>query len=347
MRQITIKNFKKMLKQVALAHHEPLMVVGQFGAGKTNAIEQFAKEEGCMLHPVLLGQYDTVDLKGTPWTKKISNNFEATVWHPAVTLPFEGNPNFPDDKPIILFLDERTSASIPVMGVCYELVDKKRVGEFPLKKNVFIVSAGNREQDKGIVNREPLPLCNRETRVELAIDVNEWCEYAMAQGWPAIGIAFIRWRKDYLCSYDPTKSDKVVATPRSWEKALKYFADPNMDDLVKEIAIAGTIGAGIGAEFWEFRNIWQKVLGIIPAIKKDPMRAPLPDEQSLQYAMAVSISGNLVRGDKDITAFATYLTRMDPSFTVFAWHMAVSRDKDLFYDDEFVKFAKKYRPVFG
>src|ERR1035437_8219668 len=108
MHMITIKQMKEVVKQVALGMKETPMFVGQFGVGKTAGLYQVCDEMGVMVHTVLLGQYDTVDLKGTPWVGDLSVDYQATIWHPASTLPFRGNPNFPTDKPIILLLDELT-----------------------------------------------------------------------------------------------------------------------------------------------------------------------------------------------------------------------------------------------
>ena len=73
----------------------------------------------------------------------------------------KGNPLFPADRPILLFLDELPSASIPVMAVHYQLMNKRRAGEHKLVDNVRIVCAGNRGDDRGVMNRMPLRLCNR------------------------------------------------------------------------------------------------------------------------------------------------------------------------------------------
>ena len=352
MQLIKITDIEPILKHVVLELHETVGFLGQYGAGKTEGIEFYADKLGAVLCKVLLGQYDTVDLKGTPWVVEYDNserglpNWQSTVWRPASTLPFKGNPNFPTDKPIYLFLDEITSATIPVMGICYQLVNERRVGEHELMDNVYVIVAGNREVDKGIVNRMPMPLNNRITWYEVGVDPEAWCIWAQRKYGEkaAIFMAFIMWRKPLLCTHDPAKPEKTVATPRTWEKCIKYFNHDPMPDKTKRMSMAGAVGDGPSAEFYGFVDVWQKVTHLMARIKKDPANAEIPDEPSLQYAVAISLSGDM--NPKTVGALNTYLMRMPPEFTVIAWQLAILRDKTLFPTPEFITFSKKYKVVF-
>lgn len=346
MHMVTASTLKGMINNGVFGLNEPLMVIGQFGAGKTDVIQEACEERGALCVPVLLGQYDTVDLKGTPWVSEEANGYQMTVWHPASTLPLKGNPNFPTDREILLFLDERTSATVPVLGICYQLLQARRVGEHEVMDNVRILSAGNRESDKGIVNRQPMPLCNRESWVEFGIDVDQWCQWAMRK-YPndaAIFVAFMNFRKPLICTYDPAKPEKNVATPRTWEKCIKFHRTTMPTD-EKMAWMAGAVGDGPSAEFWGFVDVWQQVGKLMKHIQKEPLKAPIPEEPSMQYAISVSISGNLKVSTSAL--YHQYLTRMSPEFVVLAWQLAIKRDPKLFDTEEFVDFGKRYKAVFN
>ena len=345
MHVITIPEMKQVVKYNVLEMNEAVMFVGQFGAGKTEGIEQACEEADALCVPILLGQYDTVDLKGTPWVRN-RKGFMDTVWHPASTLPFEGNPAFPDDKDIVLFLDERTSATVPVLGICYQLVDKRRVGEHKLKPRVRIISAGNRETDKGIVTRTPMPLCNRETWFEIGVDVDSWCDWAIKKYGKAaaIFVAFLNFRKQLICTYDPAKPEKNVATPRTIEKAMRYFWSTTMPAKIKQASMAGCCGDGWAAEFWGFHDSWAQIAKLMPDILKNPRTAEVPVETSLQYAVSLAISGSLT--NKTVPLYHTYLMRLPPEFAVLCWQFAVKRDAQLFQTNEFLDFSEKYKAIF-
>jgi hypothetical protein len=345
MHLIKITDLESIIKDIVLRLNEPVMLIGQYGAGKTEGTEYIVNKHGAVMCKILLGQYDTVDLKGTPWVVEYEAGWQATVWRPASTLPFKGNPNFPTDKPIVLFLDELTSATVPVMGICYQLINERRVGEHELMDNVRIVCAGNREVDKGIVNRMPQPLCNRLTWFEVGVDPDAWCQWAQRKYSEAAAIfmAFIMWRKVLLCTHDPAKPEKTVATPRTWEKCIRYYNDEPMSADVKRKAMAGAVGDGPSAEFWGFVEIWQSVTKLMAKIKKEPDKAPIPEEPSLQYAIAISLSGDM--SPTTAGPLNTYLMRMPPEFVVVAWQLAVLRDQAMFATPEFVTFSRKFKTV--
>lgn len=355
MHTITIDQVQKMVEHVAVELDEPVGILGQFGGGKTAGIEQAVERNGWHMCKVLLGQYDSVDLKGTPWDGDIGGGFHATVWRPASTLPFEGNPNFPKDKIIILFLDEITSATIPVMGICYQLTNERRIGEHKLMDNVRIVLAGNREVDKGIVNRMPMPLNNRITWAEAGLDVDTWCNWALQNKIDPVFVAFLQFRKPLICTFDPAKPEKCVATPRTIEKAARYYAATTMPEDIRQAAMAGAVGDGWAAEFWGFVKVWHQIAGLMPSILNDPVKAKLPEETSMQYAVAVAISGEMT--PKTTPIYHKYLTRMPPEFVVLAWQLAVKRDvkpgqtsakgSPLFKTAEFLDVAKRYKAVFS
>ena len=344
---INAEQLKQVIKYGVFELNEPAMVIGQFGAGKTDVITEACEENDALCAPFLMGQYDTVDMKGTPWVGSLgTEGYQATVWHPASTLPFKGNPNFPQDKKILLFLDERTSATLPVLGICYQLVQARRVGEHELMDNVYIISAGNRESDKGIVNRQPMPLCNRETWFEFGVDVDQWCTWAQKKYAhdASIFVAFLQFRKPLICTYDPAKAEKNVATPRTWEKCIKYYKATMPID-IKMAMMAGAVGDGPAAEFWGFVDSWKKIADLMPKIIKEPLTAPIPEETSLQYAVAVALSGGMK--EKTVPVLHQYLCRMSPELVVLSWQLALKRDPSLFSTPEFVDFSKRYKVIFS
>lgn len=357
MQVISIPDFCDAIHHVAYLQKEPIMAWGKPGVGKSQGVRAAIKRiletegvtfigkhftaKGCnRLVDIRLSQYDSVDLRGIPVPDQ-----GKTVWCAPITLPFKGNDRFvEDDTPIFLFLDEINSAAQSVAAVAYQLINDRSVGEHELMDNVVVIAAGNREQDRGVTNRMPTPLANRFTHYEVDVDVDAWCYYAQSQGWAPEGIAFMQFRKSKLCTFDPALPHKAFATPRTWEKALKYYSDDRMPDHVKQAAMAGAIGEGPNAEFWGFIDVWAK-MPKMSDIEADPDKVPVPDEESMRYAIAVAISGSMTA--KNAAPFNSYLSRMDPEFAVLAWQLAIKRDKMVTASLEFIVFSKKYRAIFA
>jgi hypothetical protein len=354
MQTLTISQMKGMVSHIALAQSEPVMFWGPPGAGKTEGIYQAAEEHNATVCDCRLGQYDSIDLRGIPVP---SQELKQTVWYAPITLPFKGNPEFDNDaridpatgkrRPIILFLDELNQAAPAVFGVAMQLINERRIGEFELLDEVAIVCAGNRDSDRAVTNRMPTTVCNRLTHAEIIIDPDAWCFWAQEAGLPPIFVAFIQFRKALL---DRFKEDgiegakKAFATPRTWAKAAKYFADPKMPTDIKQAAMAGAVGEGPSAEFWGFHDVWSKMIPMA-SIEKDPMGVKLPEEASMRYAITVAVSGVMTK--KNVAPFHAFLMRMDPEFAILAWQLAMTRDQEITATKEFIDFSKKYRAVFS
>ena len=343
MQVIDMATMKEAIKQIVIRKNRPCIFIGPSGCGKTEGADQVGIEEDIFLARFLLGQYDSVDMKGTPWVRT-RDGYQDTVWHPASTLPFEGNPAFPDDRIILLHFDEATSGTVPVLGIMYQLTQERRVGEHKLKDNVRIMLSGNRESDKGIVNRFPMPLCNRLTWYELQPTVQEFSLHAQKIGVDPVCVAFLNWQKTKLHTFDPKSPDKVFATPRSWVTAMEYYSDTTMSAALKEASISGSIGAGVCAEFYAFVEHWRMIAKLMPSILKTPDKAEVPTEPSMQYAVAVSISGSM-KDNHTCTAYYTYLKRMPLEFAVMAWSMAIARDENLYRMDAFMAFSKANKAI--
>lgn len=334
MYKLNITKVQQLLQAVAISQHEPVMLWGQPGAGKSEAVQQLALANNAELVDIRLSQYDSVDLRGIPVPQ---DGF--TVWHAPSTLPFIGNPSFPDDRLILLFLDEINAAAPSVAAVAYQLINDRRVGEHVLKSNVRVIAAGNRESDRGVTNRMPTPLANRFTHVEVEVDADTWIEWALDNGVHPIFTAFFKFRPALITTFDPAKPDKAFATPRTWAKAAKYYCSDMPRD-VMDAAIAGAVGMGPGAEFTGFTSIWQDMPDLDKLIK-DPLKAALPDGVGMSYAVTVGLSGKMTL--KNVDAVHTYLDRLSPEYVVCAWTLALRRDKTLATTDTFVdKYAKKY-----
>ncbi|MDR3427770.1 hypothetical protein [Silvimonas sp.] len=346
MHSLTVSQTKEFVRHVAGRHRHPVMLWGSFGVGKSELMAQLARENADdMLVDIRLSQYDSVDLRGFP---DVDATTGLTVWHAPSTLPVVGNAAFEQvEGNIWLFFDEANAATPAVSAVAYQITNDRRCGEHILLPNVIIVLAGNRESDKGVVNRQPLPLSNRLTHVEVVVSVDDFCKYHAAKGdLPPIAIAFYQFRKELLHTYDPAKPAKCVSTPRTATKAWTYWMDDDMPSAIKMAAMAGAIGEGPAMEAMAFADTWASLKDYMPRIYKDPDNVELPSksELGLRYAVTMALSGDM--SVKTVNVIHRFLTRLDPEFVIMAWQFATARDPKLFSTPEFIQVGKRYKAVF-
>jgi hypothetical protein len=343
MYSLNVPDTQDLIRYVGIRKKRPIMLWGAGGVGKSRGVHQLAEQDNALLIDTRLSQYDSVDLRGIP-----NVTHHETVWNVPAVLPFKGVKQFEGvTGPIYWFLDEVNAAQLSVLAVAYQIVLDRRCGEHELMDNVVIIAAGNREGDRGVTTRMPQPLANRFVHVEVVADVKAVGEYFQSIGMPPECIAFLHFRKALLNTYETAiaSGDKAFATPRSWETAFDFYRDrATISGAVLNAAMAGTVGTGQANEFLNFVEVWQKVIPI-SQILADPRKCPLPDEQSMRYAVAMNCSGSM--DVKTVDALHTYLARMDPEFVVMAWQLAIKRDAALFTTPAFLQFSKEYRAVFS
>ena len=375
MYQLSIPQAKELIRFNALEQDVVTFIWGQFGVGKSQMMRQIIRERpDDMLCDIRAGMFESVDFRGLPDHAKVGTGKTSTmltVWNIPSVLPVVGNPRFEGCKGIIwLFLDESNQAKQDVQGILYQLAEDRQAGEHKLLPNVRIVMAGNREGvDKGVVNKQPLPLSNRMDHFELVVSVKDWIRYQMVRGkLPAICYALYEFRPNLLNTYDPSNSSiKTVATPRTTERAWEAWANPAFQSLpapVRAAIIAGWVGEAVAAEIDSFVKIWDMLKTYMPEVRRDPSNCDLPKEAyakyaarskltdmpadaglGLQCAVVTAISGELTRSNID--TLYLFLSRLDPDFTIMALQYALERDPSLFETQAFIDYAHTYKQAFA
>lgn len=339
MQTISIPTMKGMIASLGVKKHRPLAFWGPSGIGKSEAVAQSAADHGATLVDVRLSQYESVDLRGIPDIQTGS-----TVWNAPATLPFKGNTKFdPDGPPIFLFLDEINSAEPSTAAVAYQLVNDRRVGEHELMDNVVIIAAGNREIDRGVVNRFPAPLANRFTHAELAADVKSWSVWAAKAGVPNALIGFLNFRDGLLHTFDAGNPQKAFATPRTWSFVAQDMADDSLPADVRGAAMSGSVGEGPAMELLGFLQIMDSICPIEEIIK-DPLGVRVDSKLDVQWAMATHVSGHLDKETAD--PLHKFLARLEPEMCVMAWTLALNRDDSVVETNAYLAYCAQYRGMF-
>lgn len=337
---VSIPQMIDIVCELSIKRGHALMFWGSPGCGKTEGIRQAADKSGAYLVDFRTALYDSVDMHGLP-----HNQDGTTAWLRPRTLPFVGNEGiFPSDKPILLFLDEINAGSRATEPLTMQLVQEHGIGDHKLMSNVSIVAAGNRESDRGVANRMSTTQANRLAHYEIVVDTDAYCAYRQRKGGLPVETAFYSYRPALLNTFDPGKPDKAFATPRSSEEAWTLYADEDLPESLKRDAFASRVGKGVMLEAFGFVDVWHKVVPI-SVILANPAKAALPEEASMQYATAVSVSHAMTKDNAD--ALNTYLDRMPPQFCVLGWRLAVQRDEQVARADAFLKMGKKHKAIFA
>ena len=262
----------------------PVFLWGPPGIGKSEVVSEITGELGGFMIDLRMAQMEPTDIRGIPFFNKDIGKMD---WAPPVDLPDE---DLASQYPIvILFLDEMNSAAPAVQAAGYQLILNRRVGKYKLPDNVVIVAAGNRDSDKGVTYRMPMPLANRFLHIEMRPDFSSWQNWAVNKGIHKDVVGYLSFAKQDLYDFDAKSSSRAFATPRSWcfvSDLLNDEEDTDSDTLFN--LVAGSVGEGLAVKFMAHR----KVAGQMPEpsdILAGKVKELRVKEVSAMYSLTISL----------------------------------------------------------
>jgi hypothetical protein len=242
---------------VAIKHcfnkKRPVFLWGPPGIGKSELVEEMTRDMNGYMIDLRLSQMEPTDLRGIPFYNKDTGTMD---WAPPIDLPTEELAN--QYPVVVLFLDECNSGAPSVMAAAYQLVLNRRIGNYRLPDNVVIVAAGNRESDKGVTYRMPMPLSNRFVHFEMKVDYESWLDWAVENKIHKDVVGYISFAKQDLYDFDSKSSSRAFATPRSWT-FVSELLDGNPDEKTTANLVAGAVGEGLALKFIAHRKVAGKL----------------------------------------------------------------------------------------
>ena len=269
---------------------------GPPGIGKSDIVAQITNSfSNSHLIDIRLSLWEPTDIKGIPY---FDSNSGTMVWGAPSELPSAEMAEKYDN--IVLFLDEMNSAAPSVQAAAYQLILNRRVGEYRLPDNVMIVAAGNREADKGVTYRMPAPLANRFVHLELAVDFDDWFQWAVDNKIHNDVVGYLTFSKKDLYDFDPKSPSRSFATPRSWSFVSELLED-ELDEETTTDLVSGAVGEGLAIKFVAHRKVAAQMPNPTD-ILSGKVKELKTKEISAMYSLTVSLCYELKdasdKGDK-------------------------------------------------
>lgn len=180
------------------------------------------------------------------------------------------------------------SAAPAVQAAGYQLILNRRVGKYVLPDNVVIVAAGNRESDKGVTFRMPMPLANRFIHVEMRPDFASWQVWATDKRIHKDVVGYLSFAKQDLYDFDSKSSSRAFATPRSWVFVSDLLKDDTIDSETLFTLVAGAVGEGLAAKFQAHRKFSAQLPEAID-ILEGKVTTLAVKEVSAMYSLTMSL----------------------------------------------------------
>jgi hypothetical protein len=318
----------------AFAEHLPVLITGMPGVGKSDVVAQAtraADAEFLLSHPAVA---DPTDAKGLPWPDKDGKS--------ATFLPFgELHQAMHAKRETVWFLDDLGQAQPAVQASYMQLLLARRVNGHALPDNVTFVAATNRRTDRAGVSGILEPVKSRFAAiVELTPDLDDWCVWAFAQGYiPAELIAFLRFRPELLCKFEPTADLTNCPVPRTWMHAGKIL-NLQLPAAIEGQALAGAVGAGAATELLAFLQMYRQ-LPNIDGILLDPDAQDIPTQPNVLYAVITGLG--VKANEQNIGRVARYAETLHEEahgeFAALLLRDATRRDPELMNTPEFARLV--------
>jgi hypothetical protein len=331
----------------------PVFLWGPPGIGKSEVVADIATELGGAMIDLRMAQMEPTDIRGIPFFNKETNTME---FAPPGELPTE---DFASQYPIVvLFLDEMNSAAPSVQAAGYQLILNRCVGKYKLPDNVVIVAAGNRESDKGVTYRMPMPLANRFVHVEMRPDFTSWQNWAVKKSIHPDIVGYLSFAKQDLYDFDSKSSSKAFATPRSWSFVSDLLKDEDIDEDTLFTLVAGAVGEGLAAKFKAHRRFVGKMpqpsdilSGKVTTLDTKEISAMYSLTTSMCYELRDAVDNKLVDRQKlnemannfiayMMLNFETEMIIMGSRIALTTYSLPIDLSSMACFDEFFKKYAK-------
>ena len=318
-------------------------IKGPPAIGKSDIVRQVADEYNLKVLDFRLSQADTTDMNGLP---TFNEDKSKAQFVPMDTFPVEGDPlpvNEETGKKYagwLLFLDELNSAQLSIQAAAFKLVLDRQVGKYNLHPHVRVIAAGNREIDKGIVNRLSTPMQSRLMHFELTVDSKAWLKWAGQNDIDYRIMSFIGFKPQALYDFKPDHNKDTYASPRTWEfvnRIVKGRATIPSDDIP---LIAGAVDEAAAREFYSYAQIF-KSLVTIPQIIAAPDTIKVPEEPSVMFALSGSIGEHI--NEKNVVPLMAFLGRVNIEFQILAMQLGISKNTKLIDAPAIQQWISKYQ----
>lgn len=199
----------------------PVLLMGPPGIGKTQIMEQIAKECNIGLVAYTITHHTRQSAIGLPFIKEKEyggKTYSVTEYTMSeIIAAVYDKIERTGMKEGILFIDEINCVSETLAPTMLQFLQCKTFGNQKVPEGWMIVAAGNPPEYNKSVREFDVVTLDRIKKIDVEADYEVWKEYAYKTGiHPAI-LAYLEIKKDYFYRMETTVDGKVFVTARGWE----------------------------------------------------------------------------------------------------------------------------------
>ena len=218
----------------------PILLMGAPGIGKTQIMEQIARECKVGLVSYTITHHTRQSAVGLPFIKEKTfgqETFSVTEYTMSeIIASVYEKMEKTGLKEGILFIDEINCVSETLAPMMLQFLQGKTFGNQKVPEGWVIVTAGNPPEYNKSVREFDVVTLDRIKRIDVQPDFEVWKEYAYEQGIHPAVISYLELRRKNFYRMENTVDGRIFATARGWE------------DLSRLIQVYETLGKDVDRE---------------------------------------------------------------------------------------------------
>ena len=213
--------------EIPSIRQRPIFLLGSPGIGKTQIMEQVAKECGIALVAYTITHHTRQSAIGLPFISKKQYGGEEYAVTEYTMSEIVGaiyrKMERTGLKEGILFIDEINCVSETLAPAMLQFLQYKSFGNHKIPEGWVIVAAGNPPEYNKSVREFDVATMDRVKKIEVEAEFGVWKEYAYQQGLHGAVISYLNARKQNLYQMETTVDGRNFATPRGWEDLSDFI----------------------------------------------------------------------------------------------------------------------------